>query len=56
MALDGNGSVAQIKDALAKYRAAKLAKQAELTKAQDALKAVLSVRQEATLCLAGYLE
>ena len=55
-ALDGQGSVAQVKAALAKFRAAKQQRQAELTKAQDALKAVLSVRQEAALALAGYLE
>jgi len=54
--LDGQGSVAQVKAALAKFRAAKQQKQAELAKAQEALKAVLSVRQEAALALAGYLE
>jgi hypothetical protein len=54
--LDGQGSVAQVKAALAKFRAAKQQKQAELAKAQDALKAVLSIRQEAALTLAGYLE
>jgi hypothetical protein len=55
-ALDAQGSVAQVKAALAKFRAVKQQRQAELTKAQDALKAVLSVRQEAALALAGYLE
>jgi hypothetical protein len=55
-ALDGQGSVAQVKAALAKFRAVKQQRQAELTKAQDALKTVLSVRQEAALALAGYLE
>ena len=56
MALDGNGTAAQIKVALANYRAAKQQRQAELAKAQAALKEVLTVRQEATLTLAGYLE
>jgi hypothetical protein len=54
--LDGQGSVAQVKAALAKFRAVKQQKQAELTKAQEALKEVLSIRQEAALTLAGYLE
>jgi hypothetical protein len=55
-ALDGNGTVAQVKAALAKFREAKKQKQAALAQAQDALKEVLSVRQEAVLALAGYLE
>jgi hypothetical protein len=56
MALESNGTVAEIKAALANYRAAKLQRQAELAKAQAALKDVLTVRQEAALALAGYLE
>jgi len=55
-ALDGNGTSAQIKAALARFREAKKQKQAALAKAQDALKEVLSVRQEAVVALAGYLE
>jgi len=55
-ALDNNGTAAQVKAALAKFREAKKQKQAELTKAQDALKEVLSIRQEATLAVSGYLE
>jgi hypothetical protein len=55
-ALDGNGTAAQIKAALARFREARKQKQAALAKAQDALKAVLSVRQEAVVALAGYLE
>ena len=55
-ALDNNGTTAQVKAALAKFRLAKQQRQAELTKAQDSLKEVLTVRQEATLALAGYLE
>ena len=47
---------AQVKAALARFREVKKQKQAELAKAQDALKEVLSVRQEAALALAGYLE
>jgi hypothetical protein len=55
-ALDGNGTVAQVKAALAKFRDAKKQKQAALAQARDALKEVLSLRQEAALTLAGYLE
>ena len=55
-ALDNNGSVAQVKAALAKFREAKKQKQEALASAQAALKEVLSVRQEAALALAGYLE
>jgi hypothetical protein len=55
-ALDNKASTAQVKAALEKFRDAKKQKQAELAKAQDALKEVLSVRQEAALALAGYLE
>ena len=55
-ALDNNGSVAQVKAALAKFREAKKQKQDALASARAALKEVLSVRQEATLVLAGYLE
>jgi hypothetical protein len=56
LALDGHGTVAQVKAALARFRDAKKQKQDALAKAQDALKAVLSARQEAVLALAGYLE
>ena len=56
MALDGHGTVAQVKAALARFREAKKQKQDALAKAQDALKEVLSARQEAVLALAGYLE
>ena len=55
-ALDGHRHAAQVKAALARFREVKKQKQVELAKAQDALKEVLSVRQEAALALAGYLE
>jgi hypothetical protein len=46
-ALDSDAPSAQVKDLLAKYKAAKAAKQAKLEAAQDALKAVLTPKQEA---------
>lgn len=46
-ALENNAPAAQIKDLLAKYKASKAAKQAKLEAAQDALKAVLTSKQEA---------
>jgi len=55
-ALDGNAPGAAVKPALAKFRESRKQKQAELAKAQDALKELLSLRQEATLVMAGYLE
>ena len=55
-ALDNHGTLEQVKAALAKFREAKKQKQAELAKAQDALKEVLTVRQEAALVAAGYLD
>jgi len=55
-ALDNHGTLEQVKAALAKFREAKKQKQAELAKAQDSLKEVLSIRQEATLVASGYLE
>lgn len=54
-AVGDNAPVQQIKDALAKYRAARTEKQAELASAQDNLKAVLTVRQEAEAVLMGLL-
>jgi hypothetical protein len=55
-ALDNNGTLEQVKAALARFREAKKQKQAELAKAQDALKEVLTIRQEAALVASGYLE
>lgn len=46
-ALEDNAPAAQIKDLLAKLKAAKAVKQAKLEAAQDALKAVLTSKQEA---------
>ena len=54
-AIDAKASNADIKAALTKYRDAKKAKEAALTKAQDELKKVLSVRQEAILVNGGTL-
>ena len=54
-AIDAKASNADIKAALTKYREAKKAKEAALTKAQDELKKVLSVRQEAILVNGGTL-
>jgi hypothetical protein len=54
--IDRNGSNAQIKTALTKLRDGRKAKQAELDKAQEELRGVLTVRQEAILVLAGMLD
>jgi hypothetical protein len=55
-ALEDKASGAGVKAALAKFREAKKQKQAELARAQDSLKEILSIRQEAALAMAGYLE
>jgi hypothetical protein len=52
-ALDAGAPVAQIKDALAKYRAARKEKQAKLEAAQENLKRVLTTKQEAQAVLMG---
>jgi len=52
-AIDDNAPTAQIKDLLAKYKAAQKAKQAKLEAAQADLKAVLTPRQEAQAALLG---
>ena len=52
-AIDDNAPSAQIKDLLAKYKAAQKAKQAKLEAAQADLKAVLTTRQEAQAALLG---
>lgn len=52
-ALDDDAPAAQIKDLLAKYKTAQQAKQAKLEAAQDALKAVLTSKQEAQAYLMG---
>ena len=46
-ALDDDAPTAQVKDLYAKYKAARAAKQAKLEAAQDALKSVLTSKQEA---------
>jgi hypothetical protein len=53
--LDNNAPTAQIKDALDKYRASQKAKQAKLEQAQENLRTVLSVKQEAQATLMGLL-
>jgi hypothetical protein len=54
-ALDDNAPAPQIKDALAKFRAARKDKQARLAAAHADLKAVLTARQEARAVLMGLL-
>lgn len=54
-ALDSNAPTAQIKVLLAEYQASQKAKQAALAAAQDDLRKVLSVRQEALGSLMGLL-
>jgi hypothetical protein len=54
-ALDDNAPGPQIKDALAKYRAARNDKQAKLEVAQSNLRSVLTTRQEAHAVLMGLL-
>jgi hypothetical protein len=52
-AIDDDAPAAQIKDLLAKYKAAQKAKQAKLEAAQADLKAVLTTKQEAEANLLG---
>ena len=52
-AIDDDAPAAQVKDLLAKYKASQQAKQAKLEAAQDALKAVLTSKQEAQAYLMG---
>jgi hypothetical protein len=52
-ALEDDAPAGQIKDLLAKYKTAQQAKQAKLEAAQDALKAVLTSKQEAQAYLLG---
>jgi hypothetical protein len=54
-AIDSNAPTAQIEDALAKYRASQKAKQARLEQAQENLRTVLTVKQEAQATLMGLL-
>ena len=54
-AVNNNAPEAQIKDLLARYNASQQAKQDKLKSAQDNLRAVLSVKQEAEATLVGLL-
>jgi Spy/CpxP family protein refolding chaperone len=54
-AIDDGAPAAQIKDLLAKLQAVRRAKQAALVQAQDDLRAVLTIRQEAVAQLIGLL-
>jgi len=54
-AIESKASAADVKTALGKLREAKKAKEARLTAAQDNLRKVLTVRQEAQAVLAGLL-
>jgi hypothetical protein len=55
-AIDNNAPTEQIKDALAKYQASQKAKQAKLVQAQEDLRKVLTVKQEAQATLLGLLQ
>ena len=52
-AVDDDAPAGQIKDLLAKYKASQQTKQTKLEAAQDALKAVLSTKQEAQAYMMG---
>jgi hypothetical protein len=55
-ALDGQASKEELKDRMAKLREARKAKEAALEKAQDNLRKVLTVRQEAVAVVNGWLK
>jgi len=55
-ALDDNAPTAQVKAALAKYHASQKDKQAKLVQAQENLRKVLTVKQEAQAALLGLVE
>ena len=54
-AIESKASSEELKTKLAKYRESRKAKEADLTKAQDELRKVLSVRQEAIAVSSGML-
>lgn len=54
-AIDSKAPAPEMKTALARYQDYRKAKQAELEKAQDALRAVLTARQEAIATVSGLL-
>lgn len=55
-AIDANAPDAQVKDLLDKYRASQKAKEDKLKAAQENLRAVLTIKQEATATLLGLLD
>jgi hypothetical protein len=55
-AIDSNASKDELKSAMAKVRTAKKDKEAKLTKAQDDLKKVLTVEQEAVALAMGLVQ
>jgi hypothetical protein len=55
-AVESKASADEIKAKLGKYRESRKAKEANVTKAQDELRKVLSVRQEASAVLMGLLQ
>ena len=55
-AIDDNAPTAQIKAALAKYKASQKAKQAKLVQAQENLRKVLTIKQEAQATLLGLVD
>jgi hypothetical protein len=55
-AITAKATGAELKDKLAKLREARKAKEAELEKAQDELRSVLSARQEAIAVSLGVLK
>jgi hypothetical protein len=55
-AIDDNAPTAQIQSALARYEATQKAKQAKLSQAQEQLRGVLTVKQEAQATLLGLLQ
>jgi hypothetical protein len=55
-AIEAKASNEEIKTKLAKFRDARKAKEANLTKAQDELRKVLTVRQEASAVMMGLLQ
>ena len=54
-AIDAKATASELKSALAKFQEARKMKQAELEKAQNALRKVLTPRQEALAALSGLL-
>jgi len=55
-AIDDNAPTAQIKAALAKYKTSQKAKQDKLVQAQESLRKVLTVKQEAQAALLGLVD